>query len=703
MQDNKKSTQTIAHRLYQLDQSFKYRTNFNNYIDEAQNFYNGDQYSNANVKNVIRITMNICSFSSSVKASKICGTPIYLKFTADDKKTDCTMLRQFDEYNCNKLRLSESNYQATLNALVNGTEITFIRWDEDDTTYKGIYKGGLVEEHIDPRNFAVANPYIQDVQNQKWVMFWEDADLEALKDILEYKNEKDKIEKIKLMTGDCGVKEGDYKNKDEINHALCRLYTRFFRVDGEVYFMCSTESVDLFLYPRPLSRKVNENIIKEVVKEYYKRIEKEGATKENEEYLKSQEKVIDLNVDYEDLIMTCGDSKAFTDSEYKKIKEKFSLYPFATYRPYAINRSFYGRSDIKGLISTQRLINFLCSMVAKSAENLAYNKILVKPDALNGQTITNEAGQVIVDNSQYNNGWGIKPMESQSIPSTFFDYVDKVFSITRKVYGFDDVMSGQISNQDLSGYAVQQMIKQNNTTIEQQQQLFWRYNEDKAFIRLMFYKHYVDKAKYTIELSDFEYEQSERARQLLQYRQQQGKLNLPSNQGDFDQETNKVQVKEIFNEDMYGINFDISIDAVQGLADSKLTEAQFWDNMVLQGGLQNIQPEYLELYMNCNPNISPSTKINMKNSIEKLKQGKIAMLQQKLEQAVQVMGQMQQYTQSLEAKNGYQSEYLKNLQSEFAQKIGVQNKMIGALSKDLQNQQTSKQKSTNAINKEVNA
>lgn len=692
--------QTTSFRLWEKFKSYKDDSNLDNYIEEAQNFYNGDQYSTSNVKNFIRITMNVCSFAVNTIASKICGTPIYFKMVADNNRTDCTTLRQFDEYNCNKLRLSKSNYEAVKNSLINGTEITYIAWDDDDTTYKGIYKGGLVEEHIDPRDFAVSDPFCEEIQNQKWVMFRKYAELEAVKDLLEYENEKDKKEKLTLLINELGYEDyQEYEKQKYINNKMISIYTRFFRIDGEVYFTISTQYVDLFLTPKPLSRKVSKMIVKKICQEYAKRVEKGKLINDVES---EQQDIIDFNIDYENLVINAKNSEVFNDSEYKKIKEKFSLYPFAVYEPYTINGSFYGRSYLKGLLSTQKLINFCLSMEAKSAENLAYNKILVKPDALNGQVITNEAGQVIVDNSQYTNGWGIKPMESQSIPSTYFDLADKILAFARKTYGFDDVMSGQISNQDLSGYAVQQMIKQNNTIIEQQQQLFWRYNEDKAYIRLMYYKHYVEKAKYTIELSDYDYEISENSRKLLKYRQETGKSTLPANQGDFDNETNRVQIKEIKNDEMYGINFDICIDAVQGLADSKLTEAQFWDNLVLNGGLANIEPEYLELYMNCNPNVSPQTKVALKQQIEKLKQGKIAQLQNKLQQAVQVIGQMQEYSKSLEAKNGYQSEYLKNLQTEFAQKIGMQNKMINALNTDLQGYQT-KQKSVNATNKEVNA
>ena len=64
-----------------------------------------------NYNNMIRVTLNICSFSANLKASKICGTPIYLAFTADNMNTDTTALRQFDEYNCNKLGIKTSNFK----------------------------------------------------------------------------------------------------------------------------------------------------------------------------------------------------------------------------------------------------------------------------------------------------------------------------------------------------------------------------------------------------------------------------------------------------------------------------------------------------------------------------------------------------------------------------------------------------------------
>lgn len=678
--ENLKNKITIEHQLYELDRAYKSDTNLINYIDEAQNFYNGNQYPNANYKNMIRVSLNICSFSANIKASKICGTPIYLTYTADNNTTDCTALQRFDEYNCNKMNLKTNNFQAALNGFVNGTEITFIRWDDDDTTYKGIYKGGLIEDHIDIRNFAVANPYIQDIQNQQWVMFWEDFPVGAIKEMLEG-SDKEIKEKKELIERE-GARENEYKNKDSINHSLCRMYTRFFRIDGEVYFMCSTEKVNIFKYPKPLSKKVSNEIIKRVVEEYLEKIN-DNILDMNED----GELVPDYKIDYEDLIMCSSESKAFTDKEYRKVKEKFSLYPFAIFRPFAQNRSFYGRSDVKSLIPIQKGLNFAISMNLKCAENNAYNKIFAKPDALAGQVITNEPGQVIYDYSGFTNGWGIKFAESQPMPNGLLDFANSLFGMTRTIYGFSDVMDGSLTNQDMSGYMLQQMIKQSNTSIEQQQQLFWLFNVDKAAIRLMYYKHYVDKAKYSYDLTDAEYEGEEQARKMLHQATLAGKHleTMPNARPeDFATPTHKTQIREITNEDMYGVNFDISIEAMQGLQDSKLVEQQMWDNLLLNGGINNIEPEILEMYLQASPNVSPRTKTALKNVIENRKQGKIARLESQLQQLAQHSEQIMAYAKQLEAKNGFQSEYLKNLQSEFSTKINNQNKIITGLSKDLE-------------------
>jgi flagellar biosynthesis chaperone FliJ len=70
--------------------------------------------------------------------------------------------------------------------------------------------------------------------------------------------------------------------------------------------------------------------------------------------------------------------------------------------------------------------------------------------------------------------------------------------------------------------------------------------------------------------------------------------------------------------------------------------------------------------------------------VENLKQSKIRMLEGQLQDLAGKTQQIMAYAKQLESVNGYQGSYLKNLQSEFGNKINSQNKIIGGLAKDLE-------------------
>ena len=524
-------------------------------------------------------------------------------------------------------------------------------------------------------------------------MYWKDEDVDAIKDMVERKDKKE-LERVRDA-----IKPDSYTgvDKSEVNHGLATLFTRFFRIEGEVCFMCSTKEVDLFEYPHFMNPKVNKRIkdkLKKIVDDY-KKDETDGEEEPN------YDKVEDYKIDYEDMIQQIAEAEVLTDEEYKKEKEKFYLYPFARFVPYEIKNSFYGRSDITDMIRIQKGYNFAISMVLKCLENNAYNKIIVKEGALEGQEITNEPGQVLTDHTKMANGFGIKFAESQPMPNGVIEFAQRLFEQTRLIYGFNDVMDGSVSNQDISGYAVQQMIKQANSSIEQQQQLFWQFCKEKAEIRLLFYKFYVDKAKYTFELEDYEVEDRERKRQLLERHQQDLQSRgeeLEIGNVDLSGKTNKVQVRDFSGEEIYGTSFDINIDVMQGLADSKLAESQMWDTLIMNGNIQNLEPEMLELYLEANPTISQRSKATLKAIVEKQKQGENHQLKQKLQEAVMLLQELAKHSQELERQLGIKTQYTDNLTKEFTQKINVANKVINAQNQALAKNQASEgeAKSNNA-------
>ena len=696
METKEERESTIAYGLYLEDQAFKEKSNLAEITEEARRFYYGKQFDDDNEDNMIRVPMNFCAMCAKLKASKIVGTERYITFTADNVDYDCHGLQRFDEYNVHKLNEKSKEFQACIDGYVDGTAIAGYRWDKDDTTYKGIYKGGLVSENNDMLKFAVANKNINNIQNQKWVMYWKDEDVEAVRDMVERKDKK-----LKKWVRDQVVPD-NYSgiDKEDVNHGLVTLFTRYFRIDGEVCFMCSTREVDLFEYPHFMNPRVNKSIKEKLIKivDDYKK----DATDDEEPNF---DKVKDLKIDYEDMISQIAYAEIITDEAYKKDKEKFYLYPFARFVPDEMKDSFYGHGDIADMIGVQKGYNFAISMVLKCLENNAYNKIIFKEGALEGQEITNEPGQVITDHTRMQNGFGIKFAESQPMPNGVIEFARQLFEQTRLIYGFNDVMNGDVSNQDISGYAVQQMIKQANSAIEQQQQLFWQFCKEKAEIRLMFYKFYVDKAKYTYELADYEVEDRENKRKMLLNRQKQlqsqgKKLEIDNGEEPLDltKPTRKVQVREFAGEEIYGTSFDINIDVMQGLADSKLAEAQMWDTLIMNGNIQNLEPEMLELYLEANPTVSQRSKATLKAIVEKQKKSENYQLKQKLQEALQYLQKVLQYSKELEAQSGYKTNFINNLEKEFVAKIGTANKVITA-----QNQALSKQKGSEGEVKSNNA
>lgn len=696
METKEERESTIAYGLYLEDQAFKEKSNLAEITEEARRFYYGKQFDDDNEDNMIRVPMNFCAMCAKLKASKIVGTERYITFTADNVDYDCHGLQRFDEYNVHKLNEKSKEFQSCIDGYVDGTAIAGYRWDKDDTTYKGIYKGGLVSENNDMLKFAVANKNINNIQNQKWIMYWKDEDVDAVRDMVERKDKK-----LKKWVRDQVVPD-NYSgiDKEDVNHGLVTLFTRYFRIDGEVCFMCSTREVDLFEYPHFMNPRVNKSIKEKLIKivDDYKK----DATDDEEPNF---DKIKDLKIDYEDMLSQIAYAEIITDEAYKKDKEKFYLYPFARFVPDEMKDSFYGHGDIADMIGVQKGYNFAISMVLKCLENNAYNKIIVKEGALEGQEITNEPGQVLVDHTRMQNGFGIKFAESQPMPNGVIEFARQLFEQTRLIYGFNDVMNGDVSNQDISGYAVQQMIKQANSAIEQQQQLFWQFCKEKAEIRLMFYKFYVDKAKYTYELADYEVEDRENKRKMLLNRQKQlqaqgKKLEIDNGEEPLDltKPTRKVQVREFAGEEIYGTSFDINIDVMQGLADSKLADAQMWDTLIMNGNIQNLEPEMLELYLEANPTVSQRSKATLKAIVEKQKKSENYQLKQKLQEALQYLQKILEYSKELEAQSGYKTNYIDNLTKEFTEKIGTANKVITA-----QNQALSKQKGSEGEVKSNNA
>lgn len=647
---------------------------------ENEEFYNGEQWPEGNPSNMPRITLNVVKMAVDTVASKINGTPIYLLYSSTDG-SDMEPLRRFDDFVCAQMDHDTFSWRSAVNGQVNGTEITYLRWDDNAEHDGGFYKGGLKEEHISPLCFAVADFMNDDLQSQAWVMFWRDAQYGQLESILKEEGfkkqvEKDRIEALREEAKRDKRNDDLDPNKDVNPSAMIRVYVRFFRVGGEVFYTYETDHVELLKAPRPLSSKVTSEAVAEIQAKYEEAKSKGGSVEPYEDFFR------DYPIDYENTSIEMH-LRENSLKEHRMVKERFGLYPFAVYRPSGISSRFLGSSMAHSMITSQMAVNWDLSMVCKSAENNAYNKIIVKEDALQGQRITNEPGQVLVDHTPNPNGWGIKFAESQPLPNDVTNFASFMVNQTIRVYAGGDVMNGQITDQNISGYAVQQMIKQANTPLEQVQKVFWKYQKDLARIRLLFYKHYVSETCYAYDYDDASYAEEEQSRMAIMsasYSPDYGKPGFMGNmygedgemltpndiRARFSKPTPRHRAMEFDGRKMWGVDYDIRVDAIQGLTDSELAETQAYQTLVQN--MQNMSPEQIEFDLKANPSYTPAFRAKASKIWKGIMSSAIVQLRQ---QNAQLQAELEEEKQ----RSAIQQQANQDLQAEFTSKINSANRI----------------------------
>ena len=678
MRDNEK--RTLNCRLYEDSWlPFARKADVIDTIKEDYDFYKGNQWLTENKDNEPRVTVNIVNQIVNNNASKIAGAPCHLSFASSDEDFDCIALKRFDDSVLKTIDHDVFSYNAYKNAYITGTEITYVNWDAEHETYGGFFSGGINETHIDPLHIAVENPRQPDIQKQEWVMTFLEISLSKAIAMVKEQEWPDEDEKIKALIDEAspshssrGVWDGDETDK---NAKTVRLFTRFFRIDGEVFYDNQTKYVRITKYPMPLSTDLADTI----GKDYASKLEK--AEKEGKDCYQI---VRDYEIDFEDTVAEFN-RKRNSLAKHRKMKAKFSLYPFATFAPKPIDNFFFGLSTVKNVMSMQQAVNYDISNTVKIIENTAYQLYFVKDDALQGQTITGEPGQWVVDYHR-GAGNGVYRLESQPMTGGVTEHAGTLMKIAKDISNSSDVSMGQVQGSDVSGYQYALQIKQANSPLEQEQRIAWKYQKDLARIRLMFYQHYLSEANYVTELSRGQQMSEEENRKALfvsasspMYGQEgfrgnlympDGKTLIPSRMllERFKKPTSRMRKQTFDGEKIWGLDFDVIIEAKQGLIDSQASEQQTLDNMILNGGIANLTPDKMKLYIMASSSISDATKEELMYYIEQINRSEITKLTQQ-NQALQE--QLLKLQQAL----GLSEKYNAELSSQFKQSMKSANRV----------------------------
>jgi len=289
-------------------------------------------------------------------------------------------------------------------------------------------EGRLQCEILDPLHVFFANPNEQDEQKQDWILIASRMPLSRLRAMADATVDRSLL----VPDADCA------DLSEQTDSDLCTVLTRYFRVADQVYCERATKYC-----------LVNR-----------------AAALSPEIYVPEGGDVV----------------------SYRRMAA--TLYPivFGSYEER--ENSIYGLSEVEGIVPNQRIINHILGMEALAIQNSAWGKYIVTKDALKGQQISNEPGEVLVDYSTSGNG--IRKLEHASLSALPISYVDSLTNLTRSITGSSEIMTGeQLSN--LSGTAIAQLQSQANKPIEETRERFWRAKERQGMVLMQCCRLYYDR------------------------------------------------------------------------------------------------------------------------------------------------------------------------------------------------------------------
>lgn len=387
--------------------------------------YEGDQWEKP-TKNTIampRPVIDITSFTVNNKLARIASSPVEFNFSSDE--TDTESLNDFWLYWRKKERFNKKFKKVLKKAAIQCGALMFLSF----------YGGDVHLEVVNPTDVFVANPRSEEsIQEQDWVIIQQRLTVARVKKIAE------KGVNLALITPDS---ETEDLETEQQGTEMCTLLHRFFRLNGEVYYERAVRQT-MITSARPITPSVKA--VKETA--LYKRIAKEiddayGITpvKANEDGVKKE------NPKEED-----DTAKAY-------------YYPFTYFSWEERENSFYGRSEVRNLISDQKAINVSYGIMLLGAQNEATGKTVARRGALgNSQRITNDPTQVLIDNSPSGNGY--YKLSPTQISNASVVLVDNLVKYVRMTHGVSEVMTGEAYGANASGAAIAQLQSQASSSTD---------------------------------------------------------------------------------------------------------------------------------------------------------------------------------------------------------------------------------------------
>lgn len=677
---------SFNYECFMRHQAYMDKKGYTACIPEWWAFYEGRQTPAGYSEDLPRATENISAWVVDSQHATLLGTTVTLNFTCFDKNLSTDGLKKFDEYVQKAIGMEEKKDDIVLDAEVSSVGILYQYWSDDILTFRGNNKGSLGLDTIALEDFYCSNPRLRDLQRQKYVGFRHRAEVKAVratisKDLPNYE------EVVKSIVPDDYLESQDRydDNDDAFESGAVTLYTRFFRVDGEVYWTRSTKYAQL-CEPIPLNPDITYKKLK--LKAEYDEL---GYAPDDEEIYELDPEV--PNFQDEQL------EKA-SDSTHAAEKDKMMLYPISLLVLRRRRNCLYGRSAIEDVYDNQKLVNFMTAMVAKEIQDTAWSTVIMKEGAANGQTWTGQPGGIFVDYTP-GNSFGIKRLEGNQLNAQVMNYVSTIIDITKMITGTNELVDNSSNLKDVTAYALQILEEQRNKKIEALQNRFWRFLVDAAKIRLQFYKHYYPESYYMYDLTDAElqdeqqlYEQALKSDEMVQL--DDGSMMSAKEMAQIKGEPTKTQRKKIDpHKELLGHYFDIVCEPGKGTKYSEIIDTDLINNLFLNGGYEKMSADSFEMWLNLNPLMSESKKSDIRVLIQKQRQSENAQLRSQLEELQGMLKMSLTRVKQLENVVQQKTEASAAMESSFKNSLGAAKEMVANRDEVIRNLQgASKQSSS---------
>lgn len=453
---------TSSYELFTNGYSFLQSIDLHKKIARSILFENGEQWNmDEDIDEFTKITLNIIKQIGKTRKSYVMQNE-YSYLVNSTNFREVRKIQDFLKYEANRLNLKRKDIKILSDDFTKGTGLGYFYWDKEKSGFLRNSGGKLCYQVLDIRRLVVANPYVQSIQDQEWIIYAFPEKIGALKK--KYGADKVIIPDGYKYTSDTEKPVVAITEDDEI----VNVYAKFFKNEiGEVFYTLETEFSTL-----------------------------QGKTPMNPFYEGDDE---------EQPSTTMLMDKKETKEEKRKARDKranyvWNLYPFVTLVLNEKDNLFYGSPIAYEYIEAQKSINNHFSVFDKALQDNVLGGFIYRKGVLGEQEITTESGQMIALDLQPSESVrdAFDRMPIAQIPADSINYSARLIDATRAVGGASNVQLGMSDYAGQSGKQTQFLLERARANSTESAILFNEFKKDQAYIMFLFAKFYYDNEEFVI-------------------------------------------------------------------------------------------------------------------------------------------------------------------------------------------------------------